>query len=320
MYQDETDEMYMRRCLHLAACGMGGASPNPMVGAVIVARGRIIGEGFHIRCGEAHAEVNAFASVGKEDETLLPESTIYVSLEPCSHYGRTPPCAELIIKKGVKRVVVGTIDPFSQVQGRGVRMLESAGIEVKVGVLEAECQHLNRRFFTFHTKKRPYITLKWAQSADGFIDKDFLPTAISTPYTKMLSHKLRSESDAIIVGRTTEERDKPLLNVREWAGKDPRRIVIDSRTPCFDGMDFNRPVVPQLLTWLYSEGVQSLIVEGGAHTLRSFINAGAWDEIRIETAPITFRQGTKAPELPQDVRIADRKEYDGNVITTFSRA
>lgn len=320
MYQDELDEIYMRRCLHLAACGRGGARPNPMVGAVIVAHERIIGEGFHVRCGEGHAEVNAFASVRQEDEPLLPESTIYVSLEPCSHYGKTPPCAELIIKKGVKRVVVGTIDPFSKVQGRGVKMLESAGIEVKVGVLEDECRHLNRQFFTFHTKKRPYIILKWAQSANGFIDNDFKPTAISTPYTKMLSHKLRSESDAILVGRTTDERDNPQLNVREWAGNNPRRIVIDSRKPCFNGLDFSLPVVPQLLQWLYSEGLQSLIVEGGAHTLQSFITSDAWDEIRVETAPVAFQYGTKAPQIPPNVRLSDRKEFDGNVIATFLRA
>lgn len=320
MLQDKTDEMYMRRCLQLAECGMAGAKPNPMVGAVIVAQGRIIGEGYHVRCGEGHAEVNAFASVSPSDAALLPEATIYVSLEPCSHYGKTPPCADLIIKKGVKRCVVGCIDPFAKVQGRGIRKLQEAGIEVRVGVLERECRHLNRRFFTFHTLRRPFITLKWAQSANGFIDDGFRPTAISTPYTYMLSHKLRAESDAIVVGRVTDERDHPRLNVRHWAGRDPRRLVIDSRHPCFPGLDFARPVVPQLLDWLHAEGVQSLIVEGGAATLRSFIDADAWDEIRVETAPVAFGSGTRAPELPQGVAVGQADVYGQNRIITYVRA
>ena len=180
------DEKYMRRCIQLAKNGQQNAKPNPMVGAVIVsADGRIIGEGYHVRCGEGHAEVNAFASVRPEDEPLLSEATIYVSLEPCSHYGKTPPCADLIIKKGVRRVVVGTIDPFAEVQGRGIKKIRDAGIEVTVGVLEEECQWLNRRFFTFHREKRPYIILKWAQTTNGFIDDHFKPTTISDNFTKM---------------------------------------------------------------------------------------------------------------------------------------
>ena len=201
--QISLDKKYMRRCLQLAQNGQQNAKPNPMVGAVIVADGRIIGEGYHVRCGQGHAEVNAFASVSAEDERLLPEATIYVSLEPCSHYGKTPPCADLIVKKGVKRAVVGCIDEFAEVQGRGIRKLRDAGIEVTVGVLEEECKALNRRFFTFHRLSRPYIILKWAQTANGFIDDNGKALAISTPFTQMLSHKLRAEEDAILVGRVT---------------------------------------------------------------------------------------------------------------------
>ena len=177
------DEKFMRRCIQLAKNGRQNAKPNPMVGAVIVHNGRIIGEGYHVRCGQAHAEVNAFASVKAEDEALLPESTIYVSLEPCSHYGKTPPCADLIINKGVRRVVVGCIDEFAEVQGRGIKKIREAGIEVEVGVLEEECKALNRRFFTFHREKRPYITLKWARTANGFIDDHHKPLKISTEFT-----------------------------------------------------------------------------------------------------------------------------------------
>ena len=221
------DEFYMRRCLQLARNGRQNAKPNPMVGAVIVTnlksqisnlKTRIIGEGYHARCGEGHAEVNAFASVKAEDEPLLKEATMYVSLEPCSHFGKTPPCADLIIKKGVKRVVVGCIDEFAEVQGRGIKKLQDAGIDVTVGVLEEECRKLNRRFFTFHRLHRPYIILKWAQTANGFIDDNGRPVSISSPFTQMLCHKLRAEEDAILVGRVTEEREHPQLTVRHWAG------------------------------------------------------------------------------------------------------
>ena len=257
----------------MAANGLQNAKPNPMVGAVIVHNGRIIGEGYHVRCGQAHAEVNAFASVAKADEHLLSESTIYVSLEPCSHYGKTPPCADLIIAKGVRRVVVGTIDPFAKVKGRGIDKLRDAGIDVTVGVLEKECQWLNRRFFVYNLKHRPYIMLKWCQTENGFLDDGFKPCRLSSPFTTMLVHKLRAETDAILVGRVTEERDKPLLNVREWSGRNPMKIVVDSSRPCFEDMDFSRPVLPQLMNELYNRQVQSLLVEGGAKTLQSFIDA-----------------------------------------------
>lgn len=279
-----TDEIYMQRCLQLAANGMQNAKPNPMVGAVIVCDDRIIGEGYHVCCGQAHAEVNAFMSVKPDDEHLLPYSTLYVSLEPCSHYGKTPPCADLIVSKGVRRVVVGCLDPFEKVSGRGIQRLRDAGIDVTVGVLEEECKHLNRRFFTFHTKHRPYITLKWAQSSNGFIDNDGKAFRFSTPYTQMLVHKLRSENDAILVGRITEEREHPQLNVREWTGKSPRKIVLSHDNP----LDLAR---------LYDEGIQTLLVEGGRETLQWFIDNGLYDDVRIETSPIEIEKGTPAPTL-----------------------
>ena len=304
------DEKYMRRCIQLAENGIQGARPNPMVGAVIVAPSlkeraggeTIIGEGYHVRCGEGHAEVNAFASV--KDESLLKDATIYVSLEPCAHYGKTPPCADLIIKKGVKRVVVGCIDPFAEVKGRGIERIRKAGIELEVGVLEKECQWLNRRFFTYHSKHRPYIILKWAQTANGFIDNHFKPLMISNEQTQMLSHQLRAEEDAILVGHTTFDRDHPSLNVRHWHGPNPKRIVLTHDRP-----------LPQLMDDLYQHGIQSLIVEGGCQTHESFIQAGLWDEIRMEVAPITVSDGTRAPQLPSDIRLLSKKEYGENTMT-----
>lgn len=319
MEQTEKDKMYMRRCLQLARCGQLTARPNPMVGAVIVSEdGRIIGEGYHIRCGEGHAEVNAFASVKPQDGALLSKSTMYVSLEPCSHYGRTPPCADLIVSKGVRRVVVGCVDPFAKVKGRGIQKLRDAGIDVTVGVLEKECLELNSRFMTFNTHSRPYVTLKWCQTANGFIDDNFKPVALSTPFTKMLVHKLRAENDAILVGRVTAERDKPQLNVRLWAGRDPMRIIIDRNRPFAPEADFSKPIVPQLMKWLYCKGVQSLLVEGGAETHRSFLaEDGCWDELRVEISPRTVGGGTAAPQIPASAELCDRKEYDGNIILTY---
>ena len=302
------DEKYMRRCIQLAKNGLQNAKPNPMVGAVIVSGdGRIIGEGYHVRCGQGHAEVNAFASVRVEDESLLSGATLYVSLEPCSHYGKTPPCADLIIKKGVRRVVVGCIDPFAEVQGRGIKKLRDAGIEVKVGILEAECQALNGRFFTFHREKRPYIILKWAQTANGFIDDQFRPTSISSDFTKMLSHKLRAEEDAILVGRVTDERDHPQLNVREWYGADPKRLVIDHSHPLN-------------LESLHAHRVQSLIVEGGAKTLCSFLEKDLWDEIRVETCLTkSVTSGTRAPQVPPNARTLSVNTYDDNQIIRYCK-
>ena len=322
MNQQQIDEMYMQRCLQLARNGMQNAKPNPMVGAVIVIPsplrgesegGFIIGEGYHLRCGEGHAEVNAFASVRPEDEPLLKEATIYVSLEPCAHYGKTPPCCDLIIKKGVKRCVVGCVDPFAKVQGRGIQKIREAGIEVTVGVLEEECKALNKRFFTFHEKHRPYILLKWAQTVNGFIDDHGKALAISTPYTKMLVHKLRSEYDAILVGRVTDEREHPQLNVREWSGKDPRRIVLSG------GNQGTDDCLQALMKQCYEENIQSLMVEGGRKTLQSFIDSGLWDEIRVETAPMTVTKGTAAPQLPTDALLCKQEEQDGNALSWYSR-
>ena len=308
------DEKYMRRCLQLAANGIQGARPNPMVGAVIVAhrpsaishQPSIIGEGYHVRCGQGHAEVNAFAAVKPEDEALLKDATIYVSLEPCSHYGKTPPCADLIIKKGVRRVVVGTIDPFAEVQGRGIKKLQDAGIDVTVGVLEKECQWLNRRFFTYHSKHRPYIILKWAQTANSFIDDHGKALQISNEQTQMLSHQLRAEEDAILVGHTTDVREHRQLTVRHWHGPNPKRVVLTHQRP-----------LPQLIDDLYQQGIQSLIVEGGRQTHESFIEAGLWDEIRVETGPMTVTDGTRAPQLPANVSLLSRKVYAGNTLCCY---
>lgn len=319
--QEKIDEMYMRRCLQLASNGRQNAKPNPMVGAVIVSReGKIIGEGYHVRCGEGHAEVNAFASVKPEDESLLHNATIYVSLEPCSHYGKTPPCADLIIKKGVRRCVCGCVDPFAQVQGRGIQKLRDAGIEVTVGVLEEECLALNKRFITYNTHHRPYILLKWCQTSNGFLDNEGHSISISSPFTFMLSHKLRAENDAILIGRITDERDHSKLNVREWSGVDPLRLTIDKAHPCFSELDFSTPVIPQILQHLYDKKIQSLIVEGGAITHQHFLETGLWDEIRVETnTALVVPNGTMAPVLPHQVRLIKHEEYDGNTIDYYQR-
>ncbi len=306
MNTQETDERYMQRCLQLAACGRQNAKPNPMVGAVLVYQGRIIGEGYHVRCGEGHAEVNCFASVKPENNPLVEKSTLYVSLEPCSHYGRTPPCADLIMSKGVRRVVVGCIDPFAQVSGRGIQRLRDAGIEVTVGVLEKQCRWLNRMFITMNTCHRPYIILKWAQTANGFIDDHFKPTMISNAMTQTISHRLRAESDAILVGRITAERDHPKLNVRHWSGPDPYRIVLTHDTP-----------IEIVLERLYKEQRQSLIVEGGATTLKSFIALNLWDELRMETSPITVATGTPAPQLPHTARLGTSRMYGQNLYSIY---
>lgn len=327
-----TDEKYIRRCIELASNGLCNAAPNPMVGAVIVHNGKIIGEGYHARCGEGHAEVNAIRSV--KDESLLKESTIYVSLEPCSHYGKTPPCADLIISKGIPRVVVGCIDPFSQVSGRGIQKLLNAGIDVTVGVLENECKNLIRRFVTFNTQKRPYITLKWAESADGFIDinrENGSPVVFSTPITSMYVHKQRAEHKAILVGRKTALLDNPSLTTRNWYGANPLRLVIDrtlslpSNLKLFDHttptlvftekvkageenleyitLDFSKDILPQIFTVLYERKIQSLLVEGGTTLLQSFINSGVWDEIFVEHSARVLGEGVKSPIIPKGIKM-----------------
>ncbi len=289
-----TDEKYMRRCIQLARNGRMNAQPNPMVGAVIVHDDRIIGEGYHVRCGEGHAEVNACASVKKEDEHLLRESTIYVSLEPCSHYGKTPPCADLLVSKGFKRCVIGCQDPFAKVQGRGIQKLREAGIDVSVGVLEEECKALNKRFMTFHGKQRPFVTLKWAESEDGFIDGH-----ISNTYTQMVCHKRRAEHQAIMVGRKTWEADKPSLTVREWYGSSPKRYVVSSQSLTLpDGFHLIQTTrVEGILKRLYEDGIQTVLVEGGAELLQSFIDSGEWDECYVEKGDLTLCGKVKAPVL-----------------------
>ena len=319
------DEKYMMRCIQLAQNGKLGAAPNPMVGAVVVCDGRIIGEGYHAKCGEAHAEVNAINSV--KDESLLRRSTLYVSLEPCAHYGKTPPCAKLIVCKGIPKVVIGCQDPFSKVAGKGIEILKQAGCEVVVGVLEQACQDLNKAFFTVQLKHRPFITLKWAQSADGFMDverNDGEPVKLSSPLTQLIAHKRRAEHQAIIVGTQTARLDNPSLNVRDWCGPQPLRIVIDKdltlprHLHLFDGsqptlvvteknetiagamtlqVDFNQSILPQLMEELQRRNIQSLLVEGGSKLLQSFIDEGLWDEAYVEHCPQVLGHGILSPSL-----------------------
>ena len=307
MTTDNKDIMYMHRCLQLAEYGRYGAKPNPMVGAVIVAGDRIIGEGYHERCGQGHAEVNAFASVSPSDEKLLPAATMYVSLEPCAHYGKTPPCARLIIEKGIKNVVVGCVDSFSKVSGKGIAMMREAGINVKVGILAEKCRWINRRFFTFNERKRPYITLKWAQTVNGFIDNEGTSLSISTTFTRQLVHKLRAENDAILVGRTTYLRDHPKLDVRHWTGESPYSYILSHCN-----------TIDNIINDCYENNRQSLLVEGGLATLNSFIDADLWDEIRVETAPFTVANGTEAPRIPSSASLNDKVEFDNNIIALYS--
>ena len=328
------DEKYMTRCLQLAMNGRFGASPNPMVGAVIVYDGKIIGEGYHRQCGGPHAEVNAVRSV--KDEKLLRESTMYVSLEPCAHYGKTPPCADMIVEKGIPRVVIGCRDSFDQVDGKGIQKLREAGVEVTVGVLEKECLDLNHAFFTYHGKKRPYITLKWAQSADGYIDKvrggneNVEAVRFSTDETSVRVHRLRALNDAILVGRRTAELDNPSLTARMWPGPNPLRLVIDhkgglpSTLKLFDGktktavftgvsrdfgcsenieqvpLDFSHDILSQMMEYLYGQKVQRLLVEGGSVILQNFINCGLWDEAYVEEAPFVLGGGVEAPLIGEE--------------------
>ncbi|MDR0844784.1 MAG: bifunctional diaminohydroxyphosphoribosylaminopyrimidine deaminase/5-amino-6-(5-phosphoribosylamino)uracil reductase RibD [Tannerella sp.] len=335
----QVEEKYMMRCLELAKAGAPAVAPNPMVGAVIVHQGRIIGEGFHRRYGEAHAEVNAIASV--RDESLLRDATLYVNLEPCAHYGKTPPCAALIIRKRIPRVVIGCSDPFPDVSGRGAGMLQEAGVEVTTGVMEQEAMFLNRFFITAQTLQRPYVILKWAQSADGFIDRlradaSGKPVQFSTPATLRTAHKLRSEVSAIMVGTNTALLDNPSLTVRHWAGASPVRVVLDRhlripstshlldgtvRTLVFTGQpaasrenveyipfDFSKPVIPTVLQVLYERKLHSLLVEGGAALHESFLDAGLWDEMRIETSPIKLGDGVKTAS----VRLSESTEKQEN--------
>lgn len=299
-----SDELYMHRCLQLAALGLGKTSPNPMVGAVIVHHDRIIGEGYHHRCGEAHAEINAINSV--KDKALLSESTLYVNLEPCSHFGKTPPCADAIIHHGIPKVVIGTIDYHDKVNGSGVRKLREAGVEVVENVCKTESELLNKRFFTFHRQHRPYIILKWAQTLDGYmdIDRTVSPTAtywITNPALKVLTHKWRSEEDAILVGYQTMVHDQPKLTTREYPGKNPQRFVMQRGTDIISDTPYTplSEYAEEAIQQLYNLKIQSVIIEGGKKTLERFIKAGLWDEARILVGNQYWENGLKAPIIPE---------------------
>ena len=325
-------EKYIKRCIELAQNGFGTTYPNPMVGSVIVYEDKIIGEGWHKKAGEPHAEVNAVRSV--KNKSLLKKATIYVSLEPCSHFGKTPPCCDLIIANEIPNVVIGTVDPNEKVAGNGIKKLIASGANVTVGVLKKDCHELNKRFFTFHQKRRPYIILKWAESQDGFlapekeINQERKPVWITNQYSRQLVHKWRSEEHAILVGTQTVIDDNPKLNVRDWSGNNPVRVVLDqnnrisqdsfvlddsvktiiftkseisfsAENTTFEVIDFNQNTIAQILEVLHQNQIQSIIIEGGLQTLQSFIDQNIWDEARIFIGKTSFERGTKAPILPK---------------------
>ena len=325
MNQEET---FIKRCLELAKKGLPNSMPNPSVGAVIVYNGLIIGEGYTSSYGGNHAEVNAINAV--KDKSLLANSTLYVSLEPCSHFGKTPPCADLIVKNNIPKVVIGTQDTNPKVAGKGIQILLKAGIEVKIGVLEKECQNINQRFFTLHNKKRPFIILKWAESLDGFMapktQTKLESYAISNEISRQLVHKWRSEEQAILVGTKTVLNDNPQLNVRDWKGKNSVRIILDksgkisntfyvkdqsiktiilteqentqsTENVIYELVTFDNQLVFSICAILYHHGIQSVLVEGGTKTLQSFINVNLWDEARIFKSDVLLLDGLKAPEI-----------------------
>jgi len=315
----------MRRCIQLAKNGLGTTYPNPLVGSVIVYENKIIGEGWHRQSGMPHAEVNAINSV--KNKQLLKNATIYINLEPCSHTGKTPPCANLIIEKQIKNVVIGCKDPNPKVAGNGIKLLKKSGLKVTCGILENECEHLNKRFFSFFLKKRPYIILKWAETLDGFISpnekKEKKPVWISNKNSRQLVHQWRAEEQAILVGTQTIVEDNPSLNTRDWYGNSPICILIDKslriskdykiyrnnsktivitekksknkKNQFFEFINFDSPIANQIATILYSHKIQSVIIEGGAQTLQTFIDENLWDEARVFSGPTTFNNGTKAP-------------------------
>ncbi|MEO5778114.1 MAG: bifunctional diaminohydroxyphosphoribosylaminopyrimidine deaminase/5-amino-6-(5-phosphoribosylamino)uracil reductase RibD [Flavobacterium sp.] len=332
-------ENYIKRCIELAKNGFGTTYPNPMVGSVIVYNNEIIGEGWHRKSGESHAEVNAINSVN--DKSLLSKATLYVSLEPCSHFGKTPPCCDLIIKHKIPNVVVGTIDPNSKVSGTGIQRLIESGANVTVGVLKKECNELNKRFFTFHQKKRPYIILKWAESQDRFIapltkDKKE-PVWISNEFSRQLVHKWRSEEQAILVGTNTVLDDNPKLDVRDWKGENPIRIVLDktgkisndffvkngktktiiiteqenltfSENCIYENAIFDIDLTQTIADISYKYGIQSIIIEGGKQTLQSFIDDNLWDEARVFIGNIHLKIGIKAPVLNGEFQLKSIKD------------
>ena len=334
----------MQRAMELARLGFGNVSPNPMVGCVIVHEGRIIGEGFHQQFGGPHAEVYAIDSV--QNKSLLKESTVYVSLEPCAHFGKTPPCADLLVKHQVKKVIISNIDPYPQVAGKGIEILRNAGITVETGLLEQDGIDLNKRYFKSIQAQRPYIILKWAQTADGFIAREnFDSKWISNEFSRKLVHKWRAEEDAILIGKNTALYDNPTLNVRDWEGNNPLRIVIDHElaldrslnlfnkeipTICYNTKTSSREknlefvqlsttsFLPELIADLHRRKVQSVMVEGGASTIQSFIDAGQWDEARVFEAPVCFGAGIKAPQLFQ-AGFDGRETIMGDTLTYFKR-
>ena len=318
----------MRRALQLAANGVGATSPNPMVGAVITHGDRIIGEGWHRRFGGPHAEVNAVRSVPPELEHLIPESTIYVTLEPCSHFGKTPPCANLIVEKQFKRVVVGATDPNPKVAGRGIERIRQAGIQVDTGLLEKECYNLNIKFMTAHSLHRPYVTLKWAQSTDGFMDDDRaltgLPHRFSNHITAATAHRLRALNDAIAVGARTYIVDNPSLTTRLYEGRDAKRILFDGHKivepdDSWIHITDNEPLA-DMLTRLYSQhGITSILVEGGASVLRRFIEADIWDEARVEVQPVTLGNSGRTPAPVIDAIPRSSECVAGNTLFFYTR-
>ncbi len=324
-------EKYMHRCLELAQNGLGTTYPNPLVGSVVVCDGSIIGEGWHQKAGGPHAEVNAIRSV--KDQSLLKRATIYVSLEPCSHFGKTPPCSDLIIANGIPNVVIGTVDPNEKVAGKGLEKLRNAGITVTAGVLEKECNELNKRFFTFHNQKRPYVILKWAQSQDGFIAPETKekkePVWLSNVYSRQLVHKWRTEEQAILVGTQTVLEDNPKLDARDWKGNNPVRIILDKSgkigpgyhvfdgktptifitekektnaidQPIFENVIFDSLLPQKIMAVLYQHQLQSVIIEGGRQTLQTFIDTGLWDEARVFISGAVLKKGVKAPEIESE--------------------
>ncbi|MEO6188103.1 MAG: bifunctional diaminohydroxyphosphoribosylaminopyrimidine deaminase/5-amino-6-(5-phosphoribosylamino)uracil reductase RibD [Ginsengibacter sp.] len=344
-------ERYMARCIQLAKMGAGEVAPNPMVGSVLVHDNIIIGEGFHKKFGQPHAEVNCIHSVREENKILIPESTLYVSLEPCSHVGKTPPCTDLIIKNKIRHVVIGCKDIFKEVSGRGIQQLKKAGIEVDVGILEKECVNLNKRFFTFHEHFRPYVILKWAQSINGKIGELTKRVMISNDFVNRIVHKWRSEAAAILIGTNTAAEDDPLLTARLWRGKNPTRIVIDRnlklspslkvfnneaativyntrKNATEDNLHFIKISAPnqdseqnhfpeQILASLFELNIQSVLIEGGTKTLQSFIDLGIWDEARIITnEKLSIENGIAAPEMKGFV-LQKQENYLENTITYY---
>lgn len=309
-----THETYIKRCIEIAKNGLGTTRPNPMVGSIIVHNNKIIGEGYTSKYGENHAEVNAINAVKNKD--LLNESTLYVTLEPCSHFGKTPPCSQLIVKHKIPNVVIGCIDDNEKVAGKGITMLQDNGINVIVGVLENECKLHHKRFFSFHNKKRPYIILKWAETTDGFIaplqKNEQKPVWITNEYSRQLVHKWRTEEQAILVGANTVKVDNPSLTARDWTGKNPTRIVIDKENKLSkklsvfnaesetiiineNNTDFSKNIGHQICDTLYKQNINSVIIEGGAKTLQTFIDENIWDEARVFIGNIKFKEGVKAP-------------------------